>query len=274
MFSKFSIVALFALVAVMQLSRPALAGAVNDQRPVALSDTSLQTILDGMYVSGPGINAQADQSNVAWFTGDASGGSATTLLVDTALSASANNFGIYASGDPSRRAMIFGGQNATGDQQLVTYLQNGDILVGGVPVATGFNPSAGFGFYLDIYDAPQGIIGDGDDTTLDYTVYSDDLLNGFGIPSGFGQGGPLGSARMLSFRGDDQTELQVGDFQSGLFKSNSYVLAFESGAPGSTANDFSDFVVIIESVAAVPEPATLLLLGFGVAAIARRRRAA
>ena len=249
----------------MYPTRSAVAGAVNDARPVSLSGTSLQTFFDGMYVSGPGINVETDQSDVAWYTNDASGGSISTLLIDAALSGSANTFGIYASGDPSLRAPIFGSQNVAGDVQLVSFLLNGDILVDGVSVATGFTPSAGFGFYLEIFDAAAAsTFGDGNDSTLDYTVYTDDLLNNL-VTAG-------GEARVLAYQGDEQTTLQVAGFQPGLFSSDTFILAFESGLPDGASRDFSDFVVFVESVVTVPEPATCLLAGVGFACVARRRR--
>ena len=219
-----------------------------------------------MYVSGPGINVETDQSDVAWYTNDASGGSISTLLVDAALSGSANTFGLYASGEPSRKAPIFGSQNEAGDQQLVSFLLNGDILVNGVSVATGFNPSAGFGFYLEIFDAAAGTFGDGDDSTLDYTIYTEDLLNDLVTPGG--------EARVLAYQGDGQTTLQAGAFQPGIFSSDTFILAFESGLPSGASSDFSDFVVFVESVVAIPEPATCLLAALGFACITRRRRPA
>lgn len=250
------------LASIAGLCGPALAGPVNI-RPVSVSGTALQTAMDGITVSGPGVDVFADQDTTAWFTNTASGGSITTFIVDSNVSQRIGAFGIYEVANPSNRATIFDGTVVQGDQALVSFFADGTIKVNGNVVASGFDDPMTFGYFLEVLGEDPPGLGEGGIAPVDYTVYTDDALNNLVNPSG--------DARVLVFRGDDQTVLQLPSLGPGLFMDNEFILAFETGSPDSGAKDFSDFVLIVESVAPIPEPATGLLLALGLGAIGRRR---
>ncbi|MBU0716881.1 MAG: hypothetical protein KJ749_01425, partial [Planctomycetes bacterium] len=188
-----------------------LAGVANadpyNTRPVTINGASLQGVLDGMTVSGPGIDVYNDQSPAALFTNDASGSSVATMIIEIAGYAGSNEFGIYSASNPTNKAMVFAGSDVSGDVATISFMANGDIKVNGAVVANGF--SSTFGFYTDVY-ADDGNVG-----TLDYTVYSEDSLN------------PGGNAQALVYQGDNATRLQLPGFAPGTFTDSEFIIAFE-----------------------------------------------
>ncbi len=244
---------LMGAAAILLLALPANADVFNARPVTPLGNSDLDIMftrspLDspaGIYVSGPQFSAVLSQANNAVFTSTASGGSIASFVLELSAASTSNVFGIYDFADPSKKVELFSGANSAGDQTVVTFLLDGRVLVlfqdSGV---VGFSGS--FGFYIDVLDAPAGG-GDGNPNTLDYTLYSEDSLN------------PGGAAQALGFQGNNATTLQILPFAAGLFTTGEWIIAFEDGLVGgplggSADNDYSDMVVLVESVVPVTIP--------------------
>lgn len=247
-------------------------GSATQGTPVCIATTStdgagdsLQDQLNDITLSGPGINVYTQQAipSSFWSIG-ATGSSENKIVLEIAGNASKNTFGIFDPTDPSTHLQLFSGPASAG---WTTTLTN---LGGGHYTANYFNASAGyqggasaafgitneFGYYLD---GPGGFF------------FSDPAMNETG-----GTTYPNGMPHMVSFEGDGATTLQTGA-TSGTFLPNEYLLAWEDQPFSKSDLDYNDFVVLVESVHPVPEPAVLGMFGLGILMIGlfagiRRRR--
>lgn len=225
------------------------------------SEDSLQDVLNSITdggISSIDVNNNQYAADEKWRP-TASGNSTLSLIVELAGYANRNTLGIYDLLNPDTTIELFSGARDSGDRSLVAFFDTGNVLsftldsVYGLTATDSANfGSMEFGFYLG---TPGG-----------NTWYSQKKLNSDGVD------------HIVAFRGNDVDLLQLPGASSGLWSSNEYILAWED-LP-STADgydyDFQDFVVMVESVVGVPEPAILGLLGITLASFGfangRRRK--
>lgn len=201
-----------------------------------------------------------DGSDVAWTTLGTIG--EIDILVELAGNASTNVFGIYDLADPSKRIVVFEGNDVVGAEatiRLRNTVNGWQVRVQELNNPTDPNDqhandwdrllvsSSAFGFYLA--------------TASNGTFFSNTALNADGADHLFayqGNGAPFVS----------------GALEDEFFNASDYILAWEDLA-GLGDADYQDFVLIAKDMSPVPLPPALWLLGtglIGLAGVARRSR--
>lgn len=229
----------------------------------------------GTDVQGTGLNIYNGQHTPSshWQIG-ATSGSFNFILKEIAGNANLNTFGIYDPSNIGNMLQLFGGSASVGDKGTLVYNGGGNFqfaTFGGPASSATFGSGATFGYYLGtpIKDANGNVTG-----TLYF--YSDPSLNN----SADEAGNPYanGMHHMVAYEGGNGTKLKVnGNFAS--FLPNEFMLAWEDQAFKHSDLDYNDFIVLVESVHSVPEPAALGMFGLGALLIGafvglRRRKEA
>lgn len=222
----------------------------------------------GIVLSGPTYNPYTQQHvpSAYWQIG-ATGASENKIVLELAGNANTNTFGIYDPTNPNNYLQLFSGPASAGWTTTLINLGGGNYSAiyanaSGIPV--GFNTAHFgvtnlFGYYL----------GANSDTP---TFYSDAKLN-----QDPGSSYAHGTPHMVAYEGNNKTTIKTGN-TSGPFLSNEWLLAWEDTSFANSDLDYQDFVVLVESVRPVPEPAALGMFGLGAlliglfAGLSRRRR--
>lgn len=207
---------------------------------------------NGIVKSGPTYNPYTQQSvpSSFWSIG-ATGASENKIVLELAGNANLNTFGIFDPTNPGNTLQLFSGPASAGWSVTLLNLGGGDYSASlfnasGVFQSTTtahFGVDNLFGYYLG---TPGG------------TFYSKASLN-----QDAGSSYANGTPHMVAYQGNNKTTLKTGK-TSGLFLSNEYLLAWEDTAFMNSDLDYNDFVVLVESVHPVPEPAVLGMFGLGV----------
>jgi hypothetical protein len=210
-----------------------------------IAGNSLQNTLNGM---GAVVNVQTDQyqADEMWRVG-ATGVSAARIQFELSAYATQNSFGIYDARDTNARLTIFSGADSAGAFGFL-FNPSGSTYCAATfssmmtPTCASFS-GAEFGFFLT---APTG-----------NTYYSRTLHNSDGVD------------HLVAYQGGEGH----GTIGGRPWLANEFLLAWEDLAGGGD-RDYEDFVVLVESVVGVPEPAALATFGLGLLALgfAVRRR--
>jgi len=169
------------------------------------------------------------------------------MIIEIAGYAGSNKFGVYDKTDTSKMVELFAGAAVAGAQATLSIKADGSVYVNGGDSTVDFAGNL-FGFYLD---SPDGVF-------LSDTSKNADSLD-----------------HMFAYQGTDTDTVQLPGLAAGLWTDHEYVLAWEDLYATVSDKDYTDMVLMIESVIPVPVPGAVLLgfLGLSAAGLKLRKRA-
>jgi hypothetical protein len=195
--------------------------------------SSVDVVMDGL----------SDEKDSYWsITG--SGASAHTIVAELSVGwAPTTTFGIYDMASPSVKYQIFPGSATGGAQATIGIMATGEVALYGTGTGTFFSGNA-FGYYIQSNDG---------------VFYSDTTLN------------EDKTDHMVAFQGTGTDSIAIDPWSAGDWTDNEFILCFEDTSGGGNRN-YSDFMVMVESVQPVPVPGAILLGMLGMSAAGLRLR--
>lgn len=210
--------------------------------PVTFGDggTALQGVLDDITTDPLGSSSvdvvNDDIGNYPAWALTASGGTIATFIIEIAGFAGGNTFGVADASNPTlaaERATIFTGLDTAGDSSLLQLKADGSVLVNFVDTGVNFAGNR-FLFFLDSSMFAGGGL-----------FFSDPNLNVDGLD------------HMFAYRGVNDF-VQLPNQFPGKWTPGEYILAWEDQNEGGDL-DYTDMVLMVESVQPVPEGSSVAL---------------